>query len=122
MSGHVSFGTGMPSFDHVSLISTRVRAEPVLSDQEKAYMNAVIALPLETILDNGDGEKRCKDLGQQIFDHFKQAAGADSNAGIEAMRKIADSLPFQGGDGRDRKEYVIRAWDRVGDANAYWMH
>lgn len=122
MSGGISFGSGVPGFDHVGLISTVVKEQPVLSGQEKVFLNTVKALPLATILDNGEGEKRCKELGQQIFDHFKQEADGDSKAGIEAMRKIADSLPFQCEDGRDRKEYVIRAWDRVGDANEYWMH
>ena len=109
-------------FDSISLYSSRVVAQPTLSEQETAFLNTIKALPLEKILDRGEGEAECKAIGQQIFDHFKGLPGNDSKAGIEAMRKIADSLPFQCEDGRDRKEYVIRAWDRVGDAQEYWMH
>ncbi|MBS0605994.1 MAG: hypothetical protein KF898_05285 [Parachlamydiales bacterium] len=112
----------VPGFDRVMVLSSRIETAPTLNEQETGFLDQVKALSLATILDAGEGEKHCKAIGQEIFDHFKALANGDSKAGIEAMRKIADSLPFQCEDGRERKEHVIRAWDRVGDAHEYWMH
>jgi hypothetical protein len=122
MSASEGLGLRFGGFDRVMVLSARVVAPPTLNEQETGFLDQIKALPLSAILDAGEGEKQCKAIGQEIFDHFKALANGDSKAGIEAMRKIADSLPFQCEDGSDRKERVIRAWDRVGDAHEYWMH
>jgi len=95
---------------------------PILTAKQQEYLEKLIELPLSSILDCGEGEKECRDLGQEIFDHFKNhAANRDSLAGEIALRNIADSLPFTCADGRQRKEYVVRAWEGVGDSNCHWM-
>lgn len=80
----------------------------------------LISMPLDSIIDRGDGEKACKALGQGVFDAFKKKYG-NSPAGREALyrvhKKVGDSAP----DGSIRKQYIERAWDSVGDDVWRWL-
>ncbi len=120
IGGAAPFGSN--PFSNFFIFSTQPKTIPVLSEKEVEYLNKLIELDLDSILDQGAGEKACKDLGQEIFDHFKYEANGDSYAGKKALQNIADSLPSKCEDGRLRKEYVARAWDRVGDSEWFWMH
>ena len=109
-------------FKNVYGATSTPKTLPVLTPKEQEYLDQLKVLPLDSILDRGAGEKKCRDLGQEIFDHFKQKADGDSYAGKDAMVNIANSLPSQCQDGRDRKGFVSYAWDRVGDSEWYWLH
>ena len=102
-------------------ISSTPSTPPTLTPKEQEYVGKLTALKLDSILDQGPGEKACKALGQEVFDHFKNLPGGSSVKGIAAMKNVCNALWFQGGDGRLRKQYVERAWDGVGDSYEQWI-
>jgi hypothetical protein len=102
-------------------ISSAPRMPPTLSPKEQEYFEKLKAFKLDSILDKGAGEKACKDLGQEIFDHFKHQPNGSSFQGRASMQKICNALWFLQSDGSLRKEYVERAWDGVGDSYERWM-
>ncbi len=90
-----------------------------LSGEE--YIEQLSAIrPLDAILDRGPVEKRCKAIGQEIFDKYKEEAGGNSNAGRKAVVNICDSIGTHAIDGSLRKQYIERAWDGIGDSNWRW--
>ncbi len=89
---------------------------------EKKYLDQLISIePLDSILDRGEVEKRCKAIGQAIFDEYKSRARGDSLAGRDGVAKICDSLRNACLDGLLRKQYVEKAWAGIGDDNWFWM-
>ncbi len=106
--------------ESVSSASSQSQISAKLSEQQ--YVDELASIkPLDSILDNGKGEKACKDLGQKIFDEFKTHAGGNSDAGREAVVRICEALTTSCPDGRLRKQYVERAWDDIGDKTWRWM-
>lgn len=79
------------------------------------------SVEVNSILDMGEGEKKCKEVGQKIFDHYKTAKKGDSEAGKEALERICNAARFLTDDGAIRKEHIRRAWSKVGDENWTWM-
>ncbi len=80
----------------------------------------LFSIPVDSILDGGEIEKKCKQIGQQIFDHYKTAAKEDSDAGRKAITRICEAAKVLTHDGSVRKTYIERAWDGVGDMNWQW--
>ncbi|KAF3361909.1 hypothetical protein PHSC3_001563 [Chlamydiales bacterium STE3] len=69
----------------------------------------------------GQGEAKCKAIGQAAFNEFKEKAGGNSWAAKEAVQKICDLVRSLAQDGALRKQYVERAWDGIGDAKWRWQ-
>lgn len=93
-----------------------------LSPLEQGYAEALASImPLDSILDNGEGQKKCKAIGQKAFDEFKKNANGNTWTAKEAVQNICDSLVSFATDGKLRKQYVERAWDGIGDDNWRWM-
>jgi hypothetical protein len=89
--------------------------------EDYLYVQKLINItPLDSILDRGEGERKCKAIGQEIFDHFKQKYG-NSKAGQNAVQRICDAVGDTAKDGHLRKQYIDRAWDRIGDNSWLWM-
>jgi hypothetical protein len=89
---------------------------------EQAYAQTLASLmPLDSILDRGAGERKCKEIGQKAFDEFKKNSHGDSWAASEAVIRICDSMLSLAPDGKLRKQYVEKAWDGIGDDTWSWM-
>lgn len=78
----------------------------------------LFSIPVTSILDSGEGEKKCKQVGQEIFDHYKIASKGSTLAGKNALVRICNATQFLTNDGR--KPYIERAWDRIGDKTWTW--
>lgn len=103
------------------VVSSKPSKMPSLSASEKEYVEELCSIsPLNSILDMGAGESKCKAIGQEIFDKYKQEAGGLTDAGREAVKKICNAILFSASDGSLRKQYVERAWDGIGDNNWRW--
>lgn len=79
------------------------------------------SVAVNDILDGKDTQKRCKEIGQEIFDHYKNAARNNSDAGMEAVKRICNAARFLSNDGPVRKAHIEYAWDGIGDENWRWQ-
>ena len=79
----------------------------------------LFSVPVDSILDGGEIEKQCKQIGQKIFDHY-QAARGDGDAGRAALVRICDAAKVLTSDGSARKSHIERAWDGVGNKTWSW--
>jgi hypothetical protein len=80
----------------------------------------LFSVPVDSILDGGETEEKCKQIGQQIFDHYKTAAKGNSEAGRSAVIRICEAARVLTYDGSVRKSHIERAWDGVGDLTWQW--
>jgi hypothetical protein len=87
---------------------------PELKDKADQYFKELCDLPLSSILDNDQGQKTCKAIGQKIFETFKNCPGAADDQGKQAMRHILNQLRHCP-DGNLRAESVRLAWEGIGD-------
>ena len=101
---------------------------PKLTDEQIKDAQFLIDIsPLDSILDKGKVEARCKQMGQAIFDKYKQQACGDSFAGKQAAQDICNWVRFNCNDGHLRKQYIEHAWGckgkerGIGDENWFWM-
>ena len=93
---------------------------PVSNDDLK-YINQLILIePLDSILDRGEVQAKCKAIGQEIFDTYKAKANGESEAGEEAVKKICNAVRLACTDGKLRAQYIERAWNGIGDDNWRW--
>lgn len=83
----------------------RPKAE-TLWEEEITYREKLNALPLNSILDGGEGEKECRRLGEEIFNYFKQQRPYDPNAGKVGMHKIINNLDYE------RARLICDAWNK----------
>lgn len=81
----------------------------------------LFSVSVNSILDGGETEKKCKQVGQEIFDHYKTAAKGDSEAGKNAVQRICEAARVLTNDGSTRKTHIERAWDGIGDASWRWQ-
>lgn len=95
-----------------------------LSAEEKKYVQTLISLPLDSIIDYGVGEKRCEDIGQEIFDKAKAAYNRDIFAAKKALTRICNAVGFNQSESQKdaalRKKYIHHAWTGVGDDSWHW--
>lgn len=80
----------------------------------------LFSVSVNSILDNGEIEKKCKQIGQEIFDHYK-AANQDSKAGRDAVKRVCEAAKVLTSDGLVRKAHIEHAWDGIGDMNWRWQ-
>lgn len=81
----------------------------------------LFSVPIDTILDGGETEKKCNEIGQLIFDHYKSAARGDSGAGRLAVIRICEAAKVLTHNGSIRKSHIERAWNRIGDMSWQWQ-
>lgn len=94
-----------------------------LTEEEYRYLKMILAIPVFSILDEGQGQKACKKLGQRIFDEYKGSADGCSFHGKAGAMKICNAIARYGvGFGGDplRKQFVAYAWEGIGDTNWRW--
>jgi hypothetical protein len=91
-----------------------------LDYEEQAFVNRLVALPLHSILDRGEGENTCWRIGQEIYDKYRNEDPYNALAGKEAVQKICDAIEFNCADGKERKMCIERAWDEIGDNAWSW--
>jgi len=76
-------------------------------------------MPLESIIDNGSYQKKCKELGQKIFDNAKNALDENSFQASDVLAKICNAVCFNQNDNPQeaalRKQRIEHAWAGVGD-------
>lgn len=109
-------------FDAIFRITSTPQTPPELSESEKEFVNQLNGItPMESILDEGEVEARCKAIGQEIFDKYKQENNGDSMAAKVAAQRICNSIAFTATDGKVRKQFVERAWAGIGDKNWRWI-
>ena len=94
---------------------------PELDSQSKVFVRLLSQLALKKILDGGEGQQACKQIGQQIYDLFTQQAGGDSMAGQKALRSVCDATRIICRDGHQRKAFITSAWSGVGDKSWRWL-
>lgn len=92
-----------------------------LTKDELEYVTRLESLPLKGILRKDEIRKQCKDIGQEIFDRYKNEVRGNSFAGKKQAQLICNALHFRGQDGKLRKQYVENAWDGIGDEIWRWM-
>jgi hypothetical protein len=95
-----------------------------LFEMEKEWLREVLALPMASILDGGEGQKKCHELGQKIFNFYKNMWGGCTLGGKLGTQKIANAIVSTGTDGLKkikglRKQLVAYAWKGIGDE--YWL-
>lgn len=81
----------------------------------------LFSIPVNSIIDRGIIEKQCKQIGQQIFDHYKELAAGNSEAGMNAVKRICEAAKFLTLDGSTRKSHIESAWNGVGDETWRWL-
>lgn len=83
----------------------------------------LFSTPVNTLLDRGAVEQRCRAIGQEIFDHYKAQKWGSSEAGKEAVQRICEAALFLSKDPREgaaRKGSIERVWNGIGDATWRW--
>lgn len=103
-------------------VSSRPQKKPQLSKSEQEYVSKLTSIqPLDSILDRGEVQKKCKEIGQEIFDKYKRENGGNSFAGKDAAQRICNAVLFSCSDGQLRKQYIEHAWNGIGDKNWNWI-
>lgn len=85
------------------------------------YVQWLFSVPIDSILDDGEIENKCKQIGQEIFDHYKTAAKGSSDAGKSAVIRICEAAKVLTQDGSIRKAHIGRAWNGIGDMTWQWQ-
>lgn len=78
------------------------------------------SVPVNTILVGGEVENKCRQLGQEIFNHYKTNAQGNSEEGKYGMIRMCEAAKALTQDGSVRKAHIERAWNGVGDDNWRW--
>jgi hypothetical protein len=91
----------------------------VLSPKENEFLEELQQIPLDLLVSHDVEKMQCYNIGQRIFNHFKEESGS-SEAAQKAMHNIKEALPYSCIDGWERKQFVVAAWRGVGDDNWYW--
>lgn len=82
----------------------------------------LFSVDTDSILDRGVTEKRCKEIGQEIFDYYKKLAKGDFEAGRSAVKRICNAAVVLTPNGTARRDSIECAWDGIGDSNWRWHH
>lgn len=85
---------------------------------EELFTKVLSCIEIEIPFDqNGPKARACKDLGQVIFDRYKDITQGDSVKALEACGYI-----WKGVKPEMTKIWVSTAWIGIGDDNARWGH
>lgn len=85
------------------------------------HVERLFSVAASSIVDMDDTEEECKEIGQKIFDQYKNARN-DSQAGILAMHRICYAAHFLGTCGILRRLHIAFVWDGVGDNTYRWRN
>ncbi len=75
----------------------------------------------DSFLDRGETEKRCNEIGQEIFDHYKKAKNENTEAGKAAVIRICDAARCLTTDGVVRASHIEAAWNGIGDDSYHFL-
>lgn len=75
-----------------------------------------------SFLDRGTNEKKCKNFGQKIFDHYKINNGGNSFIAQNSVKRICEAAKIFSCNGLERKQHIEYAWDGIGDKEWTWRH
>lgn len=89
---------------------------PVVPFVEKIYKEDP-----DTFLDAGQNEAMCKEIGQKIFDHYKEQSRGDSMRAKDAVQRICEAAKVLGTNGVVRKAHIEYVWDGIGDERWKWQ-
>ena len=132
------FCVELPPKDHpiISLLESLLLWKPKISEQAidslpaderdklKAHcpeffvqriVSELESVSIEDILDRGEGEKRCKALGQKLFDFYKDRFGSS-----KAFSILQSTITKIGQSDHERAHCLERAFARVGDDANRW--
>lgn len=95
-----------------------------ITEEQKLDAQAIIDIKdVNSILDQGITEAHVKNLGQQIFDKYKNRA-ENFEAGRKAVKDICNWIRANALQDQDkgalRAEFLEYAWDGIGDNNWRW--
>lgn len=90
-----------------------------LTFEQEKDADELICLQLHTILDRGEGEKACREMGQRFFEKYKLSQNSSEKSG-EILRKICNWIRTNCADGPERKKAIESAWIGIGDAFWTW--
>ena len=93
----------------------------ILTREEKGFVQQLVDLPLRQILDCCEGQKQCKQIGQKIYEKFRDENPQNGCAGKEAVQKIWNAIPSYCPDGLERKLCIETAWNGIGDNTWRWV-
>lgn len=112
--------TGLPPHNTVPITYYAHAKEPILNDMEREFLKKIISMDPNTMLDRGKEQEKCRALGQQVFNYFKNCPGGSSLRGKTALCNVYFALEFHCDDGRLRQQLVMWAWRGVGDSAEKW--
>lgn len=87
-------------------------------NDEELFTSVLNCIEIEIPFDqNGPKARACKDLGQVIFDRYKDITHKNSVKALEACIRIWEGIKPE-----RKKLWVSTAWVGIGDAKAQWKH
>lgn len=84
-----------------------------LDETEQSFVRKLADMHIDDILDEGEGQRTCRNLGIEIFNYFKEKNGGDSIAGKRGMQKICE--PLKSHRNGTLVQHISRAWNCIGD-------
>lgn len=84
-----------------------------LDETEQSFVRKLADMHIDDILDEGEGQRTCRNLRIEIFNYFKEKNGGNSIAGKRGMQKICE--PLKSHRNGTLVQHISRAWNRVGD-------
>lgn len=106
--------------------TSSIKAASNHTPEEKVFIDKLAALSPESILDGGDEQQKCKDLGQEIFDYYysKPIANIESEGnifqGMHGIKIILEKFIRGCDDGHLRNNDIKRAWIGIGNEQWRW--
>lgn len=91
---------------------------PQHTPEMKAFIQQLVRLPINP--DSILMKIKCNEIGQTIFDHYKQKSNNLSVAGGTALQDILTALPEYCADGWERQRFICSAWSDIGDDIYRW--
>lgn len=101
-------------------ISAAASKKPIISEDHQLFLDELLMLPLDSILDPDLGEPICKAIGQRAFDFFKELKFGNSLSAFRDLQSIVNSVHFSEPDGQLRMPLIEKAFEDVGDEVKRW--
>lgn len=94
-----------------------------LYHEKQDYIKELSEIPLESFYDGTGGDEKCKAIGQQIFNHYKEFAFGETIIGMEATSTIWNEIATSGkATDYILQKFVARAWKGIGDKKCRWKY
>jgi len=94
-----------------------------LYHEKQDYIKELSNIALESFYDETGGSEKCKAIGQQIFDRYKQFSFGETLIGMEATSAIWNEIAVSGkANDHLLQQFVAGAWEGIGDENCRWKY